>query len=104
MTSSQAFNGGLDSSEYCEYSGEECGFVRIHVEDTGIGISEEAIEKLFKPFTEANKIMSSEFGGTGIGLWISQNIMKTLNGRITIKSTKGKGSVFTVFFPVRVPS
>ena len=89
-------------NDYCKYNGESSGFVRIHVEDTGIGISKEGISKLFKPFAQASKDISKKFGGTGIGLWLSQSIMNLLNGTIKIKSEEGKGSIFTVSFPVKI--
>jgi len=62
--------------------------------DNGIGMSQEQITRLFKPFEQADKTVASRFGGTGLGLAISQNLVNMMGGRITVNSTLGKGSIF----------
>jgi len=72
--------------------------VRIEVADSGIGISAEQQKKLFKAFEQAESGMSREYGGTGLGLVISKNIIELMDGTIWVESELGKGSqfIFTV--------
>jgi PAS domain S-box-containing protein len=62
------------------------------VEDSGVGISEESIQKLFTPFTQADNTTSRKYGGTGLGLAISQRIVGQMGGAMTLESVLGKGS------------
>ncbi len=83
----------------CNYSE---GMVEVKVSDTGIGIAEGKQQQIFKPFTQANRCISSEFGGTGLGLSISMHLAKIMNGMILLESVPEKGSVFTVRIPMPV--
>lgn len=65
------------------------------VEDTGIGISKEAQETLFTPFTQANESTTRKYGGTGLGLTICRRLIEAMKGQITLESEEGKGSTFS---------
>lgn len=74
--------------------------LKISVEDTGIGIPKEHLDKIFKPFYRVESHRSSKTGGTGIGLALVKNLVKKLNGNINVNSTLGKGTIFSVEFPL----
>tara|TARA_A100000171_G_C2140483_1_gene155306 strand:+ start:11370 stop:13838 length:2469 start_codon:yes stop_codon:yes gene_type:complete len=74
--------------------------VKITVKDTGIGISAEKQELVFKEFTQAEEDTSRKFGGTGLGLAISKKLAGLLNGSISVVSELGKGSSFSVTLPL----
>ncbi len=69
----------------------------VDVEDTGIGLTEEQMTRLFQPFTQADTSTTRVFGGTGLGLTISRRLARLLGGDVSVRSTAGMGSVFTVF-------
>ncbi|MEM9065670.1 MAG: ATP-binding protein [Planctomycetota bacterium] len=73
------------------------GGVRIDVKDTGIGISEEGLGKLFEPFSQADDSMSKRFGGSGLGLSISRSLAQELGGDVIAQSTLGEGSCFSAW-------
>ena len=73
----------------------------INVRDTGIGITEEQQSRLFDLFEQADNNTSRQFGGTGLGLAISKRIVEMMGGRIWVKSTPGRGSVFSFAIPVK---
>ena len=68
----------------------------IDVTDTGIGISKAAIDSIFDPFSQADTSITRRFGGTGLGLAISLQLAEAMGGGVTVKSTPGEGSTFTV--------
>jgi two-component system sensor histidine kinase/response regulator len=69
-------------------------FLQFSVQDSGIGMSEEQIEMLFRPFTQADTSTTRKYGGTGLGLAISKSIVGMMNGKIWCRSTPGKGTTF----------
>lgn len=79
-------------------------WVAFAIADTGIGITTEQMEKLFKPFSQVNDSPSRRYGGTGLGLALSQRICRLLGGDISVESTFGVGSVFTIWLPVSIPA
>ena len=82
-----------------ERSGE---WVEIAVADTGIGISAEQQKVLFSNFTQASSRIAAVYGGTGLGLALSQNLCRLMGGQIEIESELGKGSRFTIRLPGNV--
>jgi PAS domain S-box-containing protein len=74
--------------------------VLLRVVDTGIGMSAKVVSQLFKPFTQADASVARQFGGTGLGLSISHRLALLMGGQITVQSTPGVGSVFTVALPL----
>lgn len=72
----------------------------VDVIDTGIGIPEEALEKIFDPFSQAEGDTTRRFGGTGLGLPISKKLIELLGGALTVKSVLGKGTTFTMILPL----
>ncbi len=76
-------------------------WLEIAVIDTGIGISREQQNALFSNFTQANSKIAAVYGGTGLGLSLSQNLCRLMGGRIEIKSELGKGSRFTIRLPAQ---
>ncbi|MBS3733732.1 MAG: PAS domain S-box protein [Phycisphaerae bacterium] len=76
--------------------------VRFDVEDDGIGIRPERLEKLFEPFEQADASTTRRYGGSGLGLPVSRRMVELMGGGVTADSTIGKGSVFTVTIPAVV--
>ena len=72
--------------------------IEVRVEDTGIGMDEQTLAKLFQPFTQADASTSRRFGGTGLGLSITRKLAKLMGGDVTVESTPHRGSVFTLTF------
>ncbi len=73
--------------------------VQIAIGDSGIGIAAEALDRIFLPFSQGDNSSTRKYGGTGLGLTISKAIVELLGGTITVKSTLGVGSCFTLTLP-----
>jgi two-component system sensor histidine kinase SenX3 len=80
--------GGFEDSE-----------IVIRVSDTGIGIPEGKLPRIFERFYRVDKARSKETGGTGLGLSIVKHVAENHGGRVTVESTLGEGSTFTVYLP-----
>jgi signal transduction histidine kinase len=74
--------------------------LKIEVEDTGIGISTDNMEKLFKDFTRIKTAETRDITGSGLGLSITRRMVEQYKGKIDVKSEPGKGSTFSVVLPV----
>src|ERR671910_733865 len=79
--------------------GSESSEITIRISDTGIGIPEGKIPRIFERFYRVDKARSKATGGTGLGLSIVRHVAENHGGRVTVESTPGEGSVFTVHLP-----
>lgn len=80
-------------------TGDASTWLRFQVIDSGIGMSEQQVEQMFQPFTQADASISRRFGGSGLGLALCLQLSHLLGGRISAESTQGVGSVFTLDIP-----
>lgn len=85
---------------FCGPDPDRPGSFRITVSDTGIGMTAEQKLRIFEPFAQADETTRYRFGGTGLGLAISRHLARLMGGTITVESSPGKGSTFTVRLPI----
>ncbi|MGO4912647.1 two-component regulator propeller domain-containing protein [Leeuwenhoekiella sp. W20_SRS_FM14] len=79
---------------------EPVSALEIQVEDTGLGIKKEEVDKIFERFYQVEKMNSQYYGGTGIGLEVVKNFIDLLKGKIEVESEEGVGTKFKLFFPL----
>jgi signal transduction histidine kinase/CheY-like chemotaxis protein len=79
---------------------ETAGHIRLCVRDTGIGLKDEDKERVFLDFEQADNSSTRKFGGTGLGLAVSKRLVERMDGAISVESTFGKGSTFSVTLPL----
>ncbi|TLS29677.1 hypothetical protein PpBr36_00850 [Pyricularia pennisetigena] len=77
--------------------------IKFVVEDTGIGIDAQVRSRLFQPFSQGDASTARRFGGTGLGLTISKNLLELMKGRMTLESTEGRGTTATFWIPFNRP-
>lgn len=73
--------------------------IKFVVEDTGIGIEEDVLKRLFQPFSQGDSSTARKFGGTGLGLTISKNLVELMHGRILLESKADSGTTATFWIP-----
>ena len=76
--------------------------IELDVIDTGIGMSKEGLSHLFNRFQQADNSITRRFGGTGLGMSITVNLINRMGGSINVKSELGKGTRFTVYLPLKL--
>lgn len=89
-------SGSISLSAVCKKRTDKIAVLRLEIKDTGCGISEENLAKLFESFTQADSSTTRKYGGTGLGLTISRQLIKLMKGKINVTSKEGVGSVFTI--------
>ena len=88
----------------CEWATSSRARVRFVIEDSGIGMSEETVSGLFESFSQADPTITRKYGGTGLGLALSKQLVELLGGTIEAASATGVGSTFTVLLPLSAPA
>jgi len=97
-------NGSITISTLLLEQNDSSVRVQIDVRDTGVGISSESIDKIFMPFVQEDGSTTRKYGGSGLGLTISRRLAELLEGTISVESSPGVGSCFTVTLPFSVVS
>ncbi|MFO0698018.1 MAG: response regulator [Nitrospira sp.] len=86
--------GDVTLQAYLEDDGTDTVVIRFEVTDSGIGMSSATLDKLFRPFVQADSSTTRKYGGTGLGLSISKQLVELMGGRIGVRSAEGQGSTF----------
>ncbi len=85
------------------YDRDGAQWVEFAVEDSGIGMSQEALSKLFERFVQADLSTTRRYGGTGLGLSITRAFVQLMGGEVDVRSEEGVGSTFSIRLPVELP-
>ena len=93
---------GTISLNVCRKTVDHREWLQFMVGDTGIGITTEQKENLFREFSQADASIARKYGGTGLGLAITHRFIQMMRGTITVDSTPGRGSTFTIQLPTEV--
>ena len=91
--------GGVRLRVRCDAHASEAPKLVVEVADTGIGMTDDQIQTLFAPFSQADASTTRRFGGSGLGLAISKRLAELLGGDVTVESSSGSGSVFRLTLP-----
>ena len=91
--------GSITLSVTVQEKTKESVVLQFGLQDTGIGMNQETMERLFSPFTQADSSTARLFGGSGLGLSICRRLTELMGGRIRVESCQGKGSTFLVTLP-----
>ncbi|QEG21267.1 ATP-binding protein [Mariniblastus fucicola] len=89
-------SGGVVTLRVSSFNDGDRGMLKLDVIDTGIGMTPEQLKNVFDPFVQADSSITRRFGGTGLGLSISQKLTKALGGEISVVSSPGEGSTFSI--------
>ena len=92
---------GKPSTVYFLVEMDTDNVIKLEVQDQGIGMSQELLEKNFEPFVQGETASTKRVGGTGLGLVITQKLVQQMDGQIITNSTKGKGTTVTVLLPIK---
>ncbi|MBQ3280955.1 MAG: response regulator [Eubacterium sp.] len=82
-------------------SEEDISKMRFTMKDTGVGMSKEFLPKLFDPFSQEDDTTTNRYGGSGLGMALTKNMVDLMGGAITVDSEKGRGTTFTVTIPLK---
>lgn len=96
-------NGGIFLDVYHTSLQDNNHRIVLRVGDTGIGMNDEQLNRLFTPFSQGDSTISKKYGGTGLGLSIIKRILNKMGGKIEVSSREGSGSVFTVTIELKSP-
>ncbi len=103
LTVRRVFNGMIEEEDQIYNNIPACAagkdWIVFSVQDTGIGMTKEQVERMFLPFTQADVSTTRKYGGTGLGLAITKQICEMMGGCISVKSQAGAGSTFTIWLP-----
>ena len=95
-------HGRVEVSANLADRGAQHHLLRVDVRDSGVGIAPDQLNQIFEAFTQADVSSTRRFGGTGLGLTITRNLVTLMGGEITVESTLGAGSVFSFTVPLQL--